>query len=273
MDQLGYSVPASAISERLQRLGERRDVFVATDDGRVVGWAALFVDEPFVEGSGALLEGLVVDEAVRSRGIGIALLEAVRSPGTGTRLRPDSVQSNVLRERAHSFYERNGYAKVSAISTAQDTVTVKPQPTLERIGVSMRTAVLTALILGLVPIAAAAAPVAPEDLFKMTFLSNALISPDGAHVLVESSRMNGPKNTYDRTIDLVDVATGTLTHNVTNHVGDGDYDWMRDGEFRLRPALDKRSRNSIVIRSRAEPRPVDAHQGRRLEPRGLARRR
>ncbi|MGA2759540.1 MAG: S9 family peptidase [Candidatus Cybelea sp.] len=104
----------------------------------------------------------------------------------------------------------------------------------------MRTAVLTALILGLVPIAAAAAPVAPEDLFKMTFLSNALISPDGAHVLVESSRMNGPKNTYDRTIDLVDVATGTLTHNVTNHVGDGDYDWMRDGKsFVFVRTLDK----------------------------------
>jgi dipeptidyl aminopeptidase/acylaminoacyl peptidase len=94
----------------------------------------------------------------------------------------------------------------------------------------MRTAVLTAFILGLVPIAAAAAPMAPEDLFKMTFLSNALISPDGTHVLVESSRMNGPKNTYDRTIDLVDVATGALSPNVTKHVGDGDYDWMRDGK-------------------------------------------
>jgi dipeptidyl aminopeptidase/acylaminoacyl peptidase len=85
-------------------------------------------------------------------------------------------------------------------------------------------------MLGLVPIGATAAPVAPEDLFKMTFLSNALISPDGTHVLVESSRMNGPKDTYDRTIDLVDVATGTLTQNVTKHVGDGDYDWMRDGK-------------------------------------------
>ncbi|MGA8383813.1 MAG: hypothetical protein WB687_00845, partial [Candidatus Cybelea sp.] len=93
----------------------------------------------------------------------------------------------------------------------------------------MRTAVLSGLVLALCPIVASAAPVAPEDLFKMTFLSNALISPDGTHVLVESSRMNGPKDTYDRTIDLVDVATGSLMHNVTKHVGDGDYDWMRDG--------------------------------------------
>jgi len=77
---------------------------------------------------------------------------------------------------------------------------------------------------------AMAAPVEPEDLFKLTLLSNALISPDGTHVLVESSKMDGPKNTYDRSIELVDAATGKLTHNVTKHLGDGDYDWMPDGK-------------------------------------------
>lgn len=94
----------------------------------------------------------------------------------------------------------------------------------------IRIAILTGFALVLAPLAAPAAPVTPEDLFKITFLSNALISPDGTHVIVEASRMNGPKDTYDRTIELVDVATGKLTHNVTNHLGDGDYDWMPDGK-------------------------------------------
>jgi dipeptidyl aminopeptidase/acylaminoacyl peptidase len=80
----------------------------------------------------------------------------------------------------------------------------------------------------LFPFAASAAPVAPEDLFKLTFLSNAAISPDGRLVLVEASRMNGPKDTYDRSIELVDVTTGKLTHNVTKRLGDGDYAWMPD---------------------------------------------
>jgi dipeptidyl aminopeptidase/acylaminoacyl peptidase len=93
----------------------------------------------------------------------------------------------------------------------------------------MRLALSAALVLGLLPAAVAAAPVAPEDLFKITFLSNASISPDGAHVLVEAARMNGPKDTYDRTIELVDVNRGRLTHNVTKHAGDGDYAWMPDG--------------------------------------------
>jgi dipeptidyl aminopeptidase/acylaminoacyl peptidase len=92
----------------------------------------------------------------------------------------------------------------------------------------MRNIVLGGLLLGLLPVAVSAAPVAPEDLFKLTFLSNTAISPDGARVLVEASRMNGPKNTYDRSIELVDVATGKLVHDVTKHLGDGDYDWMPD---------------------------------------------
>ncbi|MBV8117219.1 MAG: S9 family peptidase [Candidatus Eremiobacteraeota bacterium] len=76
--------------------------------------------------------------------------------------------------------------------------------------------------------ARAASPVVPEDIFKMTFLSNALISPDGAHVLVTASKANGPKDSYDRTIDLVDIASGKLTANITGRPGDGDYAWMPD---------------------------------------------
>lgn len=94
----------------------------------------------------------------------------------------------------------------------------------------MRLSAFVFLMLGLSPIVAAAAtPVAPEDLFKVTFLSNAVISPDGQHVLVEASRMNGPKNSYDRTIDLVDASSGSVNHNVTKKIGDGDYAWMPDG--------------------------------------------
>src|SRR5690242_20673830 len=93
----------------------------------------------------------------------------------------------------------------------------------------MRFLICAVLIGALYPLAASAAPVASEDLFKLTFLSSASLSPDGTHVLVVASRMNGPKNTYDRTIELVDVASGRITHNVTKHKGDGDYAWMPDG--------------------------------------------
>ena len=93
---------------------------------------------------------------------------------------------------------------------------------------SIRSLVLAFVAFGVAPTVAWAAPVAPEDLFKLTLLSNAVISPDGSRVLVEASRMNGPKNTYDRSIELVDVASGKVVANVTKHLGDADYAWMPD---------------------------------------------
>jgi len=107
----------------------------------------------------------------------------------------------------------------------------------------MRLFSLAALLAALSPLAVSAAPVAPEDLFKLTFLSNAALSPDGAYVLVEASRMNGPKDSYDRTVELVNVSTGKLTHNVTNHTGDGDYAWMPD------------SRSFVFVRSADKQKP------------------
>ena len=105
----------------------------------------------------------------------------------------------------------------------------KPKPLLICGGMrGMRITILAGLFFALGAVAASAAPIAPEDLFKLTLLSNAAISPDGNHVLVQASKMNGPKNTYDRSIELVDVASGKLTHNVTKHLGDGDYAWMPD---------------------------------------------
>jgi dipeptidyl aminopeptidase/acylaminoacyl peptidase len=76
---------------------------------------------------------------------------------------------------------------------------------------------------------ASAATVVPEDLFRLTFIDSSALSPDGAYVLVASSRANGPKNRYDRRIDLVNVATGKLVPNVTGREADGDFAWLPNG--------------------------------------------
>jgi GNAT superfamily N-acetyltransferase len=114
MSQLGYGVAASELCGRLLRRGERREIFVADTSEGILGWAAVSVDEPFVEGFEAALEGLVVDEQTRSSGIGAQLLSAAegwaRRHGC-TRLR---VHSNVVRERAQIFYQRQGYTTIKA---------------------------------------------------------------------------------------------------------------------------------------------------------------
>jgi len=119
---------------------------------------------------------------------------------------------------------------------------VKPSGPLNGMS-GMRLFAYLTLACVLCPLAASAAPVVPEDLFKLTFLSNAALSPDGHLVLVEASRMNGPKDTYDRSIELVDVATGHLTHNITKHLGDGDYAWMPN------------SRSFVFVRSAPKQKP------------------
>lgn len=114
MSQLGYDVSAPTIAERLQRREERREVLVATSAGRVVGWAAVCADEPFVEGFGAHLEGLVVEESVRSLGIGARLIVAAERWARARGCAEMRVQSNVVRERAHAFYQGHGYATIKA---------------------------------------------------------------------------------------------------------------------------------------------------------------
>ena len=112
--QLGYPAEAETIGVRLTLVREQRtgEVFVAVDRASVVvGWTHVVPrlhveEEPFAE-----LAGLVVGDGARGRGVGALLLHAAedwaREQGY-PRLR---VRSNVLRERAHGFYRREGYVE------------------------------------------------------------------------------------------------------------------------------------------------------------------
>jgi len=114
MRQLGYDVPAGEVEGRLRRLDARRAVLLGLRDGEIAGWVGVCVDEDVVAGLCGFIEGFVVDEAVRGEGIGERLLESAE---TWVRARGASllrVQSNVVRERAHAFYERHGFEKVKA---------------------------------------------------------------------------------------------------------------------------------------------------------------
>jgi GNAT superfamily N-acetyltransferase len=112
MQQLGYDVAAEKLADRLRRRAEHRDILVAVSDENVVGWVGVSAYEHFVEGFSAHVEGLVVDEASRSRGVGERLLAAAESWARERGCSVMLVQSNVIRTRAHAFYARNGYATV-----------------------------------------------------------------------------------------------------------------------------------------------------------------
>ena len=110
--QLGYPTVGREMGVRLKMaLREKNGAcFVAeTSTNGVVGWAHVSVTPLLEVERRAEVNGLVVDERVRSRGTGWGLLQAAEAWARKKRCKGMSVRSNVLRERAHGFYERHGY--------------------------------------------------------------------------------------------------------------------------------------------------------------------
>jgi GNAT superfamily N-acetyltransferase len=112
--QLGYPSTPEEMTERLRALRERaaNAVLVAEEDGAVAGWlhvcTMLFLESPpFAE-----VAGLVVDEAHRGKGVGKLLLEAAARWAAERGYDKLRVRSNVVREDAHRFYEREGFRRV-----------------------------------------------------------------------------------------------------------------------------------------------------------------
>jgi GNAT superfamily N-acetyltransferase len=112
--QLGYPSTSSEIERRLVGLEGSRDhqVFVAQANGEVVGWIGVFIYRCLEADARAEISGLVVDERVRSQGIGLKLLARAEEWARELGCEAIGLRSNVIRERAHLFYERLGYKYV-----------------------------------------------------------------------------------------------------------------------------------------------------------------
>ncbi|HXQ10549.1 MAG TPA: GNAT family N-acetyltransferase [Caulobacteraceae bacterium] len=85
---------------------EEEEVFVALDDGRLVGLAAFYRPETY-------LHSLYVDASVHGRGVGSALLDHVQSLSE----EPLSLKAQALNAPARRFYDRKGFV---AIDEGQD---------------------------------------------------------------------------------------------------------------------------------------------------------
>jgi GNAT superfamily N-acetyltransferase len=114
--ELGYPSSAEQVGERFRRLldhPELHGVFVAEGaDGVAAAWVHVFVSlrlesEPFAE-----IGGLVVGAASRGGGVGVAMVRCAEAWARGRGLARLRVRSNVIRERAHRFYERVGFARL-----------------------------------------------------------------------------------------------------------------------------------------------------------------
>jgi GNAT superfamily N-acetyltransferase len=120
-EQFGYPATAEAIGRRLAAIGGDPDaaVLVATAGGAVIGWVHVRTLQLLQRDLCAEIGGLVVDGAWRRRGIGRRLMAAAEDWARGHGVGLIRLRSNVIRDDAHRFYRRLGYAdsKTSVLFT------------------------------------------------------------------------------------------------------------------------------------------------------------
>ncbi len=110
--QLGY--PATEAEMRKRLVFVLRDkcgvCFVAEGSpGKVIGWIHVTVAPLLEVERRAEVNGLVVDEQVRSRNIGGLLLGTAENWARKMKCKYIHVRSNIIRERAHAFYLGHEY--------------------------------------------------------------------------------------------------------------------------------------------------------------------
>jgi GNAT superfamily N-acetyltransferase len=109
--QLGYPTAKIEMRKRLSLVlcDKNAGCYVAETEEGVIGWVHASVTPLLEMERRAEVNGLVVDQQVRSRGAGWLLLDAAEKWARKMKCKGMSVRSNVLRERAHGFYLRHGY--------------------------------------------------------------------------------------------------------------------------------------------------------------------
>jgi len=110
--QLGYPSTAETVLRQLPRIQAAPDqaVFIAeAPDGLIVGWLHVHAHHFVANDPRAEVGGLVVDENSRNAGIGRLLMEQAEQWARVKGYREMVLRSNVIRERAHKFYESLGY--------------------------------------------------------------------------------------------------------------------------------------------------------------------
>jgi GNAT superfamily N-acetyltransferase len=113
--QLGYDASPGEVAERLSVMeSEGRVVLVAELDGEIIGCLSTSVmrvlHRPAPVGR---ISMMVVDEALRGRGIGAELVRAAEDALATQGCYMVEVTSHERRTEAHRFYERLGYERTS----------------------------------------------------------------------------------------------------------------------------------------------------------------
>ncbi|MBV9148852.1 MAG: PD40 domain-containing protein, partial [Candidatus Eremiobacteraeota bacterium] len=95
-------------------------------------------------------------------------------------------------------------------------------------------------------VASAATPMKAEDLFKLSFLGNAQISPNGRQIVFVVSKMNGPEDRYDTNLWIVSTS-GEAPRQLTIGGRDSQPTWSPDSAHIAFVRAAKKARSQIYV--------------------------
>jgi GNAT superfamily N-acetyltransferase len=112
--QLGYPLPVKQILQNINAIlaTSDHDVYVAMYDNRVIGWIGvchtiMLESQPCCE-----INGLVVNEKYRGKGVGKLLIEKAKQWGKERGNDKLKLRCNVVRTETHLFYQHLGFKEV-----------------------------------------------------------------------------------------------------------------------------------------------------------------
>lgn len=112
LEQLGYPTSDSVIESKLDLMLVHPDerIFVYEEDNLLIAVMSLhFVPQLALPGDFAFISYFVVDETVRSKGIGKAMEEHCTQLSRERGCEKIQVHCNIRRTKAHQFYQRQGF--------------------------------------------------------------------------------------------------------------------------------------------------------------------
>ena len=111
--QLGYQTRADSLQTRITEAGSHMQMLVAETNAGVCGVIVVnFIMPAHEAGLWALISALVIDESARGAGTGQRLLAEAERIAAEKNCTQIELSSSERRERAHKFYENQGYSEV-----------------------------------------------------------------------------------------------------------------------------------------------------------------
>ena len=108
---LGYPLDSGQAQRRFDALvREDHGLYVAEDSGRVVGWIHVSAARTLTDEPKTVIDALIVDESVRSQGIGRRLVAQGETWAAARGHKTVRVRTRITRDRAHHFYRTCGFA-------------------------------------------------------------------------------------------------------------------------------------------------------------------